>query len=126
MLNQERALRPQQGSINFERRNPPRFSIHLPIEYMQIEDCQVHPGRTADIGEGGLLLYLSEPVEIAQILRLKLSCASLHYSAAIEALVQVVWRDMQVGNDKGYRVGVKFVEISHEDLNRLKKILWRN
>ncbi len=93
---------------------------------MQMEDCQVHPGHTANISEGGLLLYLLEPVEIAQILRLKLSCASLRCSAAIEALVQVVWIDMQVGNDRGYRVGVRFVDISLDNLNQLKKILWQN
>ncbi len=44
--------------------------------------------------------------------------------SAIEALVQVVWIDIHLGEGWGdYRTGVKFVDITPEDLNELKLFL---
>ena len=60
------------GTVNFERRKHPRFSLNLPVEYWQTVDSKSHPGRTKDISEGGILLYLPEEIEIGKNLRLKL------------------------------------------------------
>jgi hypothetical protein len=43
---------------------------------------------------------------------------------SIEVLAEVVWMDIHLGKDWGdYRCGVKLMEISPEDLNRLKSFL---
>ena len=111
--------------IDFERRRRPRFSVDLPIEYWQIDKSKSRPGRTIDINEGGLLLHLSEPMEIGQVLGLTLFIPSSPELDAIEALVQVqvVWKDTHVGKDGDYRVGVKFIDISPADMNKLKNFL---
>ncbi len=48
------------GIGNLERRKYPRFPINLPIEYYRAESSLPATGRTGDVSEGGLLVYLSE------------------------------------------------------------------
>ncbi len=126
MLNGEKEQESRTGLVNLERRKSPRFSVNLPIEYWRSETFAGASGQTVDYSEGGLMVYLSEPMNIGQSLRLKLSCPSSHDPNVIEALVQVVWRDIQVGSDRDYRTGVKFLNILPDDLARLKKLLWQN
>jgi len=126
MQNEDEKIKPHLGSVNFERRKHPRFSINLPIEYAQIDNSKDHLGSTNDISEGGLLLSLSDAAEIGQILRIRIPYTSLHDSTTIEALVQVVWKDFQVGKDRDYRLGAKFIDISPVDMNRLRRILWKD
>jgi len=111
--------------FNFERRRHSRFSLDLPIEYWQTEKFKSRPARTIDVSEGGLLLHLSEQLEIGQILGLNLFIDSGPDLDSIEALVQVevVWKDIHLGKEGAYRTGVKFVDISAEDMDKLKNFL---
>jgi c-di-GMP-binding flagellar brake protein YcgR len=112
------------GVANLERRRHPRFSIDLPIEYHPIPSSISHTGRALNASEGGLLVYLSQQIEIGQHLKIKLFFASGSHLNSIEILTEVVWVDIHLGKDWGdYRCGVKFMEISQEDLNRLKNFL---
>ena len=120
-MNQE--SKPPFGAVNFERRKHPRLSINLPVEYWQINNPKSHPGHTADISEGGLLLHLSEEIEIGQNLRVKLFFDSGHNLKTIEATVQAVWKDFRLEKESYYRLGVKFVDISAEALEELRNFL---
>ena len=112
------------GVANLERRRHPRFSIDLPIEYHLIPSSLSHTGRALNASEGGLLVYLSQQIEIGQHLKIKLFFASGSHLNSIEILTEVVWVDIHLGKDWGdYRCGVKFMEISQEDLNRLNFFL---
>jgi len=112
------------GVANLERRRHPRFSIELPIEYHFIPSSISHTGRALNASEGRLLVYLSQPIEIGQHLKMKLFFASGSDLNSIEVLAEVVWMDIHLGKDWGdYRCGVKLMEISPEDLNRLKSFL---
>ena len=42
---------------------------------------------------------------------------------SIEALVRVVWKDLNLGDNEDYRTGVKFVEISAQDDSNLRNFL---
>jgi c-di-GMP-binding flagellar brake protein YcgR len=43
---------------------------------------------------------------------------------SIEVVAEAVWMDVHLGKDWGeYRYGVKFINISEEDLERLKKFI---
>ena len=125
MKKEERELEPSLGVTNFERRRYPRFSVALPIEYWQIDKSKSRPGQTINISEGGLLLRLSEPLEIDQVVGLTLFITSGLDVDVIEALAQVelIWQDTHVGKDGTSRVGVKFVDISPEDMDKLKNLL---
>jgi len=116
---EEKETKPRYGTVNFEKRMHPRFSIDLPAEFSRT-DLSVKQGRAINASEGGLLLYLPEQVDIGQHLRLKLFFSMGSELKAIEAIVEVVWVDIQLGKDwRDCRTGVRFVEISTEDMGRL-------
>ena len=113
------------GTVNFEKRKHPRFNLDLPIEYSRT-DLFVKHGRAVNASEGGLLLYLPEQMEIGQHLEIKVFFTSGSKMNTIETLVQVVWIDIHLGEGWGdYRTGVRFVDITPEDLGELK-IFWRS
>lgn len=116
--------KPRIGIVNIERRRYPRFSIDLPIEYLPIPLSAFHKGRTINASEGGLLVYLPERMEIGQILSVKLFFSSGFNLSTIEVIAEVIWIDIHLDKDWGdYRTGLKFVDISYEDLSRLQDFL---
>jgi c-di-GMP-binding flagellar brake protein YcgR len=124
MGKEQREAIPRFGTVNFERRKHPRFSVDLPVEYWKIcDNSKRRPGRSSDISEGGLLLYVSDQVEIGQNLRVKLFFDSGLELKTIEAKVEVVWKDFRLEEKSDYRIGVKFVEISPEDMENLRSFL---
>ena len=117
-------IKPRFGTVNFERRRHPRFSIDLPAEYWPIGNSKNRLGRTGDISEGGLLLYLPDDIGVGQRIRVKLFFGTGPKLESIEAIVQVVWKDFHLGpKDDYHRLGVKFVDISAEYMDRLKTFL---
>ena len=111
------------GTVNFERRSHPRYSLNLLVEYWQTVDSKSHLGRTGSISEGGILLYLPEEVEIGKNLSLRLFIDSGLTFLSIAALVEVVWKSLPCGNSEEHRIGVKLIAISEKDMANLKTFL---
>lgn len=112
------------GVVNLERRRNPRFSIDLPIEYHLIPPTFRDTGRVLNASEGGLLVYLPQEVTMGQHLRVKLFFALGSHLNSIEVVAEVVWIDIHLGIGWGdYRCGVKFIDISSDDLSKLKNFL---
>jgi c-di-GMP-binding flagellar brake protein YcgR len=112
------------GIVNLERRKYPRFTVNLPIEYHRLDSSTRYTGRVLNASEGGLLLYLPEQMEMGQDLKIKLFFTSGVELNTVELLAQVVWTDIHLGKGWGdYRTGVKFIDISSENLNQLKNFL---
>ena len=107
----------------FERRKHPRFPLDLPVEYWEGDNSTSHPSRTGDVSEGGLLLYLAQEREIGKKLRLRLFINSGVDFISIEALGEVVWKDLPLGGKGEHRIGVKFVDISENDKATLRNFL---
>jgi hypothetical protein len=120
---EEKETKVRYGTVNFEKRKHPRFSVDLPVEYSRSDQFVEH-GRTINASEGGLLLHLPERMEMGKYLRLKLFFTMGSELNAVETVVEVVWVDMHLGKDWGdYRTGVRFVEISTENISKLKDFL---
>lgn len=120
MITEERKIDPG----NFERRQYPRFSIDWPAEYWPMNIPKGRPGRTGDISEGGVLLYLHEKIALGQDIGMKIFIGPGFESKSIEALGQPVWNDSHFGKKDFYhRIGVKFVAISPENMGELKNVL---
>jgi len=123
MKKEEKEAKSRYGTVNFEKRKHPRFDVNLPIEYVR-SDSLTSRGEARNASEGGVLLYLPEKMEIGQLLSLKLFFSFNSELKTIEMLVKVVWMDIHLGENPGdYRAGVKFVEISPDDLERLRSFL---
>ena len=123
MKNEEEETKPRYGIVNFEKRKHPRFNVDLPIEYSPSGLFFRH-SNAANVNEGGLLLYLSEPMEIDQNLMVKLFLSEGSELNTIETLVQIVWKDILSGEgEEDYRAGVKFSYITPEDFEKWKSYL---
>jgi c-di-GMP-binding flagellar brake protein YcgR len=124
METEEKEAKPRYGTVNLERRQHPRFSVDLPIEYYRIGSPINHTGRGLNINEGGLLICFPEKMGLSQYLRLKLFFPIGSKLITIEVLAEVVWMDIHLGESWGdYRCGVKFIDISPEDMTKLKNFL---
>ncbi len=81
-------------------------------------------GRAVNASEGGLLVWIREEMEIGQTLKIKLFLLTGTKLVSIEAEAEIVWKDIAWGGDPGdYRVGIKFVNISREDLEKMTGFL---
>jgi len=126
MNSPEKETKAQYGFVNVERRKYPRLNIDIPIEYYRIDEPAGSRGRTLNISEGGLLIYSSERMEIGQRLRLRLFLNMVSELSSIELLSEVVWVEIRIDKDLGdYRTGVRFVDISPDDMTQLKNFLIR-
>jgi len=124
MKNGEEEIKPRYGIANIERRKYRRFPIRLPVEYYRANSSMSQTGQTLDASEGGLQILFPEQMDIGQNLKLKLFFSSGPELNAIEMLVQVVWVNTQLGEgEKHYRSGVKFTNISPEDMTKLKNFI---
>jgi c-di-GMP-binding flagellar brake protein YcgR len=119
----EKKNSPRLGVVNFERRKHPRFVINLPVEYLKLDQSRNRPGRTGDLSEGGLLLYISDEMDIGQDLKITVFIDSGAGLKPIEVKARVVWKDYQLGNDEFRRGGVNFLEITPEHRETLSAFL---
>jgi len=124
MMADEKDGKIRYGIVNFERRRYPRVSVDLPIEYHHADSSIKREGRVANASEGGMLLYLQEKVEIGEQLKVRLFFPSGPDLRAIETLVELAWVDIHPGEEWGdYRCGVRFVDMSAEDMSLLSEFL---
>jgi c-di-GMP-binding flagellar brake protein YcgR len=112
------------GIIDFERRGYPRVKVRLPIEYRRVHFATKQSARAGNVGEGGFGIFFPERLEIGEQLKVKLFLSSGPRLVTIDALVEVVWMDMEAVESSGeYRSGVKFIDISEEAVAKLKAFL---
>jgi len=111
------------GILDLERRKYPRFKVNLPVDYYRVETPITQAGRALNASEGGLEIYFPEKVGIGDTLRLKLFFSSSESPLnTIDVLAEVVWIDLLSGEGE-YRSGVRFVDITPENLEKLKFFL---
>ncbi|MCX5907248.1 MAG: PilZ domain-containing protein [Deltaproteobacteria bacterium] len=120
---EEQEKKTRMGIATFEKRRNPRFLLDLPIEYLQVDSSLARPGRTGNASKGGLLVYLNEEPDIGQYLRVKLFFTLGRELVVVSALSEVVWINTYFGKEGDYQCGLRFREISPEDLQKLESFL---
>ena len=124
MAKEGKEIKPRYGTVNFEKRKYPRFNVDLPVEYSRIDSSIGHTGKALDISEGGLLIYFPEQMDIGRYIKLKLFFSLGSELNTIEVLAEVVWMDIHLDKGLGdYRCGVNFIDVSPEDMTKLKNFL---
>jgi c-di-GMP-binding flagellar brake protein YcgR len=122
MKTEQKELKPRYGIANFERRTYRRFPMRLPIEYYRANSPVNRTGHALDASEGGLQILFPEQVEVGQNLKVTLFFSSESGLNTIEMVVEVVWINAQADEgEKHYRSGVRFTNISLEDMTKLKE-----
>ena len=107
----------------FERRSHPRYYGKLPVEYQRATSIKIRTGHTVNIGDGGLMVSLSEPLQIGEQMEMRFYCSSGLDLVAVKAVVKVIWADNEEDEDGYCRFGVSYVSISPEDRASLKSFL---
>lgn len=81
-------------------------------------------GIAANTGEGGLLAYLPEAIEIGILLKLEILFVKGLELNTIKAITKVVWSDLGARESWGeYRYGLQFQSFQEGDLPKLKMLL---
>jgi len=123
MKTEDKEGKPRYGIAILEKRKYRRFTIRLPIEYYRADSPIHQTGRALDASEGGLQILFPEQMEIGQSLKLKLFFSFDSELNTVEMFVEVVWTNTQLDEgEEQYRSGVKFVNISPEDMTKFKNL----
>jgi len=109
--------------FTLERRRHPRFLIELPVEYRRENGSRMRAGHTVNFSEDGLMVSVSEQMEIGEQMGMKIYFSSGSSLITIEAAVKIAWVDTEIKEDGYYRFGVRFVNISPVDRERLTGFL---
>jgi len=111
--------------LSLEKRKYPRFNVNLPVKYSR-SNLIFRYGRAVNASQGGLLVHLPEEIGIGQRLGLKIFFPSHSEFNTFDTSVQVIWKDVYMKKDWtwDYRTGVRFIDVSPEHMNELKKFLF--
>ena len=119
-MENDKAERPQ---FAFERRMHPRFMVELPVEYCRSNDSRLRPGHTLNFSEGGLMVLVSEQIEMGESLAMKIYFSAASGLVTIAATVKVIWADTEPKENGYYRFGMRYVDISPANMENLKGFL---
>ena len=114
----KKKLKIRAGVAKNEERKHPRFLLNLPIEYCLVNSDLKQAGFTFNTSEGGLMVNLPEKLALGQLLKVRIFFSWGRDTHSLEILCQIVWTENAQG-EEGYRSGVKFVELSGEELTKL-------
>ncbi len=110
-------------AFNPEIRKHKRISLQLPTEYSSKGSSITRFGHTINISEGGVVICIRERLEVGQNLRLRIFFSMDSDGVFIEIQTMIVWRNNSEQREKEYVYGLRFVEMSDEDLKKLKIFL---
>ena len=108
---------------DLEKRLHPRFLLNLPVEYYPLDSPGASQGHTLNASQGGLMVCLRQRFQKGQQISMKIFFSSNAHLFTVATKAEVMWADSNPEEDGSYRYGLKFVEISDENLGRLKSFL---
>jgi len=97
--------------------------VELPVGYRRSNDSRLRPGHAVSFSEDGLMLLVSEQMEMGEGLEMKIYFSSASGLVTITAIVKVIWADIEANESGYYRFGVRYVDISPGDMESLKGFL---
>ncbi|MBN2534116.1 MAG: PilZ domain-containing protein [Spirochaetales bacterium] len=105
----------------------PRLSLACEIEYSlntsgTPENKETMMSKTRDISQGGICLITFSPLQIGDILNLRIRLKGFH--KPFKALGKVVWtQTFEIGGQEGYDNGIEFIEIPEAQKGELKEFM---
>lgn len=112
--------RKQTSSRPSEGRKHPRVILNLPIEYFSGPTRRPRPGHTFNLSPDGVMVNLPERLDIGQQIGLSIFFSFGQRVEWVRVNSQVIWVDSEQQGGS-YRSGIKFIDLSSQDLSRLEK-----
>ena len=110
-------------SSHEERRQHPRFSVKLPLDYWQTPEV-IQGGLVANISETGLLIHSVHKIQIGTKLGIRVYLSKDNRLDCIEGNAKIIWMNLHREQDwKGYRYGVYIMQMPSDYRDRLMKYI---
>ena len=111
-------------SSHEERRQHPRFSVKLPVDFWQTPDV-VQGGLVTDMSKIGLGIRSIHEIQIGAKLKIRVYLSKEEYSFdSIEGIGKIIWRTAHREQDwKGYRYGMYIMQMPLDSRDRLMKYI---
>ena len=107
-----------------ERRKYERYLINLPLNFQVSENTNVYPALSINASEAGLLIQALKNMAIGTRLYIEVLFAKGFELSNLQGMADIIWKDDYVWDSfKGYKYGLKFVQISIENHTKLKFLL---
>jgi hypothetical protein len=107
-----------------DRRRFDRYPVDYPISYVLEASNEISAGKTLNLGEGGLLVYFFDRINVGTELDLEMFYIHELQFTALNAQARIVWKDiMETSEAIEYQYGLEFVGMDREGKTRLCKLL---
>ncbi len=112
-------------SSNFtDKRKYPRVLISTPLNFKMPGEPGQSPGLVVNASETGLLIQTFKDIPIGKRVIVEVLFPKEVKTAKLDAIAEVVWKEILLWEDwEEYQYGLKFIQISDEDYDRLRQIL---
>ncbi len=106
-----------------ERRQHPRFSVKLPLDYWETPEV-IQGGLVANISETGLLMHSVHKIQIGTKLRIRVYLSKDNSLDCIEGNAKIIWMNLHREQDwKGYRYGMYIMQMPPDYQDRLMQYI---
>jgi hypothetical protein len=113
--------RPPEGQ---EKREFPRIIITLPLDFRTSDEANIVSGIVINMSLGGLLIQSFKDLPVGLRIDIKVLFSQVLGIADFKAEAEIIWKDMDIWEGwEGYQYGLKFVQISNEEHNKLEEVL---
>lgn len=120
----KRELHMESLSSSKERRKYERYSINLPLNFKVKENTSLCTGLSINASETGILIQTLTNMTIGTRIYLEVLFAKGFELSTLQGMADIIWKDDYAwDNFKGYKYGLKFVQISIENHTKLKLLL---
>ncbi len=107
-----------------EKREFPRIIITLPLDFWKSDGSNIVPGIVINMSLGGLLIQSFKDLPIGLRIDIKVLFSQVLEVTDFKAVAEIIWKDMDIWEGwEGYQYGLKFVQISNEERNKLEEVL---
>lgn len=110
-----------------DRRQCPRISVDLPLEYRMKHDARAHGGIAIDASETGFLIYSIEDIPIGTKLKIAVLFPREYELAIFEVFAETIRKEFVAEQEGlyqgGYQYGLRIIQIPEEDYRNLRGVL---
>ncbi len=120
----EKKLQHKKGVLAIEKRKHPRFFLELPLDYSRKGKKTDFGGMVQNAGEGGILVYLPEKIEVGEMLKVEIYFAKGLELNTVQGMAKIVWADLAARETwREHRYGLEFHSMPKGMIQKLTNLL---
>jgi hypothetical protein len=114
----------RKGVLAIEKRKHPRLFLELPFDYSRKGKKTDFGGIVKNAGEGGILVYLPEKIDVGELLKLEIYFAKGLELNTVQGVAKIVWADLAARETwREHRYGLEFHSMPKGMIQKLRNLL---